>query len=248
MINKIIMSFKYYEAFVSSKNKSIPCCNSLNCNLCLGKYYIQVQNEDINLMDILIQDKLQSRMKEIQTKLKINTIDQFLDYHQRKYNYQLIYLFENHTKGKPEQQININLKYKNNGTIDWSNETYFKCIHPEEFKGIISQVTPLQSGAEETTEISFKIPLIKQGEYLTKWRLCCKRNQEEIQFGPTIEIPCTIEESIETFNYLVLQQLKNMEQSVIESLDFSKAPKILEDNKDQKLDINYLFLLLLKQN
>lgn len=37
---KIIMSFKYYEAFVSSKNKSIPCCNSLNCKLCLGKYYV----------------------------------------------------------------------------------------------------------------------------------------------------------------------------------------------------------------
>ncbi|CAK61409.1 unnamed protein product (macronuclear) [Paramecium tetraurelia] len=241
------MSYKYYEAFVSSKSKSIPCCNSLNCNLCLGKYYVQIQQDDINLIDRLIQDKLQSRMAEIQSNIRINTIDQFLDYHQRKYNYQLIYLFENLTKGKPGSQINFNFRYKNNGTIDWPKDTYFKCMEPGEFKELISQVTPLPSGAEATSEISFKIPLIAQGEYKTWWRLCCKRNQEEVLFGPTIEIPCIVEESIDAANYLLLKELQNKGPSWTDPLDFNKAPMVLKEAKDQKLDMDQLYILLLKE-
>ncbi|CAD8208086.1 unnamed protein product [Paramecium octaurelia] len=247
MINKIIMSYKYYEAFVSSKNKSIPCCNSINCNLCQGKYYVQVQQDDINLIDRLIQDKLQSRMAEIQSNIRVNTIDQFLDYHQRKYNYQLIYLFENLTKGKPEYPINFNFRYKNNGTIDWPNDTYFKCLEPGKFKDLISYVTPLPSGAEATSEISFKMPLLKQGEYKTKWRLCCKRNQEEVFFGPTIEIPCTIEESIADANLLLLEELQNKGPSWTAILDFNKAAMILQETKDQKLTMDQLYNLLLKE-
>ncbi|CAD8109429.1 unnamed protein product [Paramecium sonneborni] len=237
------MSYQYYDTFISSKNKAIPCCNKQSCNLCSGKQVVQVQQDDINLIDKLIKNKLQSRFEDIKQNLKIKTLEQFLDYHQRKYSYQMIFQFNCQTKDEHGQIKIFSFKLKNDGRIDWPNQTYFKCISPKEFQDIKSYVKPLQAGAEDIQQISFEIPFIKEEQYITRWRLCCNRIDEEIQFGPTIEIPIQLEKQSESYEQCNLQTLEDLKNSV-NFINFNSSDEILQQNKHKKLDINELFNLL----